>query len=452
MAYHNRWNANDQIPLRAVEEGLVVALRPDRLHRRRRDAALQPLRHVAPTSARTRRSEVQLYGIYSDLTSSRTSPTSSTTRCAATSSSRPTVARSSAARARTRRRLDALGADAHAERSACRRAPTSSAGSACITPRRGDALATVREDHVRETGTGLFAEAESRWTPLVPQRGRRCAATRYTFDVTSDRAGELRATRGGDREPEGVAGLRAVDADGALRERRVRLPQQRRARHDDHASTRRRGERGRRVDPLVRSRGAEIGLRATPSAGCARPCRSGCSTWTASCCSPATRARRSRPPRAAARRDVRELLPPGPVARRSTPTCRSRTRACRRRAAGEPHSGRARERRRRRGHVAARRRRGASASLRVRHFGSYPLDRRQRGARRSRRRCQCRRGLSAAVGHARAGQRANLLNGNGGRHPVLLRLAAARRERAAAWTTCTSTPSSLDNSGSRSGS
>lgn len=65
--------------------------------------------------------------------------------------------------------------------------PTSSTDSACLyrTEAR-ERFGTVRADRVRETGTGVFVEAESRWRPwfrsILGLRG-----DGYTFHVNSDR-------------------------------------------------------------------------------------------------------------------------------------------------------------------------------------------------------------------------------------------------------------------------
>jgi hypothetical protein len=52
MAYRGRWNATDQIPLRAVDRRCPRALRRHRRYRRRQCAALQPVRRLAPDHGR----------------------------------------------------------------------------------------------------------------------------------------------------------------------------------------------------------------------------------------------------------------------------------------------------------------------------------------------------------------------------------------------------------------
>ena len=76
------------------------------------------------------------------------------------------------------------------------------------TERRERLSARCGRTTSRETGTGVFVEAQSRWRPwLRTTLGIRGDV--YTFDVTSDRRRELGTAHRGDREPEGVARLRA---------------------------------------------------------------------------------------------------------------------------------------------------------------------------------------------------------------------------------------------------
>jgi outer membrane receptor protein involved in Fe transport len=126
-------------------------------------------------------------------------------------------------------------------------------------------LSTVRQDEVIETGTGVYVEAESRWRPwfrtTLGMRG-----DVYTFDVTSDRgenSGQRTAaiaipkaslvfapTSTTELYLSGGLGFHSNDARGTT----IRI---------DPAT----GDPAQRVDPLVRSRGAEIGLRANPVPG-----------------------------------------------------------------------------------------------------------------------------------------------------------------------------------------
>jgi hypothetical protein len=132
---------------------------------------------------------------------------------------------------------------------------------------------TVREDRVRETGAGVFVEAESRWRPwLRSVLGLR--ADGYAFEVRSDRAENSGDRTAGIVSPKaslvvapspttelylsGGWGFHSNDARGTT----IRV---------DPAT----GEPASRVNPLVRSRGAEVGLRASP----VRDLRSTVSLW-----------------------------------------------------------------------------------------------------------------------------------------------------------------------------
>ena len=110
-----------------------------------------------------------------------------------------------------------------------------------------------------QTSAGTFAQNETEWTPWL----RTLAGLRvdgYRFDVDAGDHRERRDRLRRSRQPEGRRGLRTVRQDGDLRQRGPGLPQQRRARRDDH---RRSGHRrtGRRVTPLARATGAEVGIR-----------------------------------------------------------------------------------------------------------------------------------------------------------------------------------------------
>ena len=129
---------------------------------------------------------------------------------------------------------------------------------------RRERLSTVREDQVSETGTGGYIEAQSRWRPwLRTTLGIRGDV--YTFDVTSDRAENSGQRTAAIASPKaslvfaptattelylsGGLGFHSNDARGTT----ITV---------DPAT----GNPAQRVDPLVRSRGAEIGLRANPVA------------------------------------------------------------------------------------------------------------------------------------------------------------------------------------------
>ncbi|MDQ2668416.1 MAG: TonB-dependent receptor, partial [Gemmatimonadota bacterium] len=122
--------------------------------------------------------------------------------------------------------------------------------------------ATVREDNVREIGSGVFAESESHWTPTFRSvLGLRADA--YTFRVNSSLNENSGYRTAGILSPKasliftpsatselylsGGFGFHSNDARGTT----IRV---------DPTS----GDPVSPVDPLVRSRGAEIGLRMSP--------------------------------------------------------------------------------------------------------------------------------------------------------------------------------------------
>jgi hypothetical protein len=122
---------------------------------------------------------------------------------------------------------------------------------------------TIRADEVAEWGTGLYLELRSDWTPrLRTVFGARADA--YRFDVRSDRAENSGVASDAILSPKvsvmfepwggteiyvgGGYGFHSNDARGTVQS-------------VDPAS----GDAVERVDPLARSRGAEIGLRTSPT-------------------------------------------------------------------------------------------------------------------------------------------------------------------------------------------
>jgi TonB dependent receptor/TonB-dependent Receptor Plug Domain len=138
----------------------------------------------------------------------------------------------------------------------------------------GQRTGTVREDVVRQWGTGVYAEAESRWRPWL----RTVLGTRadvHLFDVSAGiaaNAGSRTAalvspkasvvftpSPGAELYLSGGLGFHSNDARGTT----ITV---------DPVT----GDPADQVDPLVRSRGAELGLRATPVPGW----RSTLAVWT----------------------------------------------------------------------------------------------------------------------------------------------------------------------------
>lgn len=263
MAYKSQWNSPDQIPLRAVESGAIGRFgqidSSDGGNAQRYSLSGSFGRTVGQGSQK-----VELFGIYSDLKLY----------------SNFTYFLDDAAQGDQFHQLDrrvVLGANAKHSQS------MQALGGAHIVTlglqTRADVIsglglyrtqartrqATVREDQVTETGTGVFLETESAWRPWFRSvLGLR--ADGYTFDVTSDRTQNSGNRRAGIMSPKASLvvtpvpqvelylsagyGFHSNDARGTT----ISV---------DPAT----GAAAERVDPLVRSRGGEVGLRAVPLKG-----------------------------------------------------------------------------------------------------------------------------------------------------------------------------------------
>lgn len=260
MAYHNRWNANDQIPLRAIENGLIGRfgqIDDQNGGDSQRYSLSGSLRHLGGNSAQ----EVQLFGIYSDLNlfSNFTYFLEDTEL---------------GDQLKQKDRRFIVGGDARHLQEV--RALGSSHGITLGVQSRIDLIpevglhrtldqeiaSTIRSDRVTETSTGLYLEADSRWHPLFRTvLGVRGDA--LTFDVESDREVNSGTASAAIVSPKGSLiftpssalefylngglGFHSNDARGTT----ITI---------DPAT----GEPAAAVDPLVRSRGAEIGMRLEP--------------------------------------------------------------------------------------------------------------------------------------------------------------------------------------------
>jgi hypothetical protein len=128
-----------------------------------------------------------------------------------------------------------------------------------------DILATVRADEVTQWGSGAYVEVRSDWT----SRFRTVLGVRgdaYRFDVASDRAANSGEASDAILSPKASIAFQATDA----------LELYLSGGFGFHSNDARgtvqtidpvTGEAVERVDPLARSRGAEIGVRATPVEG-----------------------------------------------------------------------------------------------------------------------------------------------------------------------------------------
>lgn len=260
LAYNNRWNSSDQIPSRAVANGMIGRLgQIDSTlgGNTSRYSLSASLRHVGARSVQ----QYQAYAIRSDLDllSNFTYFLDDPIRGDQfQQGDGRTIVGGSATHLQEFSRMGVshmvkLGLQTRAD----------FAGVGLHRTERGQRFATVREDDVRQWGTGLFVESESRWQPWFRTvLGAR--ADGYLFDVRGDRAENAGRRAAGIVSPKasliltpnavsefylsGGFGFHSNDARGTT----IRI---------DPVS----GEAVNRVDPLVRSRGGEIGMRLSPS-------------------------------------------------------------------------------------------------------------------------------------------------------------------------------------------
>jgi hypothetical protein len=257
LAYHNRWNSSDQIPLRAVQEGIIS--RFGQLDSTdggitQRYSLSGSYRHIGGNSSQL----IQLFGIYSDLqlfsdfTYFLDNPTNGD------QFSQTDHRMILGGNAVHTQQLDALGAPHTFSLGLQSRADIINGVGLFKTEERVR-YATVRRDDVRETSNGLFTSLESRWTPkfrtMIGARG-----DVYTFDVNSSNAENSGTRSAAIFSPKGSLayapsentelylsgglGFHSNDARGTT----ITVD----------PST---GDPVSRVSPLVRSRGAEVGAR-----------------------------------------------------------------------------------------------------------------------------------------------------------------------------------------------
>ena len=260
MAYHNQWHASDQIPLRAVQSGLIGRFgQIDSTDggSTARYSLSGSWRHAGPAAVQ----QVELFAVHSDLSlfSDFEYRLTDTTRGDQFNQLEHRLILGGKA-------TDALQVEVFGV------ANVLTVG----VETRGDMLTpvglyhtearvrlgTVRQDEVHEWGTGAFVETESRWRPWL-RTVFGCRVDLYSFDVTSDLPANSGHRTAGIASPKaslvftpwpktdlylsGGFGFHSNDARGTTItiDPGTGLPAQ-------------------RVDPLVRSRGAELGVRMTP--------------------------------------------------------------------------------------------------------------------------------------------------------------------------------------------
>ena len=263
MAYRNRWNAADQIPLRAVDNGFLNRfgqIEPDNGGSSQRYSLSGSWSRTAGSSSQ----QVQMYGIYSDLDlySNFTYFLDDPAR----GDQFNQVDRRTVLGGEARHPQNVLGfGAAHLLSVGLQTRTDLINGLGLYRTRAQTRIGTVRQDRVRETATGVFWEADSRWTPWFRSvLGMR--ADGYTFDVESDRPENSGNRTAGIISPKGSLVFSASD------DTEVYLS----GGYGFHSNDARgttitadplTGEPAERVDPLVRSRGAELGLRTAPVEG-----------------------------------------------------------------------------------------------------------------------------------------------------------------------------------------
>ncbi len=258
MAYRNQWNSNDQIPERAVRSGDVNRFgQIDSTDggESRRYSLSGSMRHIGASSVQ----DLQLFGIYSDLSlfSNFTYFLNDPVRGDQFNQvDRRIIIGGNAQHLQSVR---AFGVDHQLKVGLQNRADIITGLGLYLTQAQVR-FSTVREDRVSETATGVFVETESKWRPCFRSvLGLR--ADGYTFNVASDRPENSGFTRAGIMSPKaslvftpwrqmelylsGGTGFHSNDARGTT----ITV---------DPVT----GDPAQQVDPLVRSRGAEIGMRA----------------------------------------------------------------------------------------------------------------------------------------------------------------------------------------------
>jgi hypothetical protein len=262
LAYRNSWNAPDQIPLRAVASGHIPRFGQvdgSGGGETQRYSLSANWNHIGSSSVLS----AQLFGVYSDLdlfsnfTYFLDNPDGGDQF---NQRERRVVV---GANVKHTRQLQTLGAEHALTLGIQHRSDIVSPIGLYRTQLR-QRVGTVRADALTEWGTGLFVEAQSRWRPwLRSTLGLR--GDGYLFDVHSDRPENSGRAVAGIVSPKGSVvvapspdleiylsagtGFHSNDARGST----ITV---------DPAS----GTPAERTDPLVRSRGAEIGVRANPVA------------------------------------------------------------------------------------------------------------------------------------------------------------------------------------------
>jgi hypothetical protein len=263
LAYHNTWNSSDQIPLRAVEDGTISRwgqIDSTDGGNTQRYSLSGSWRHHGKTTTQN----VQVFGVYSDLSlfSNFTYFLDNPVNGDQFNQREHRVILG--ANASHSQLVEALGVT-HALKVGLQSRIDIISGLGLYSTEKRERLGTVRLDDVTETGSGLYAELGSQWT----SKFRTIAGLRgdlYTFEVSSDIPANSGNRVAGIVSPKlslvytaspaaelylsGGFGFHSNDARGTT----ITVDPVTR-------------EPAQQVDPLVRSRGGEVGVRATPAKG-----------------------------------------------------------------------------------------------------------------------------------------------------------------------------------------
>lgn len=263
LAYRGRWNPTDQIPRRAVADGsvgrygLIDSTDAGNAERYSLSSSWRRL-HGRTTQ------ELQLFGVYSNLNLFSNFTYFLENPAQGDQFKQKDRRLLLGGVARHVQEVDALGAP-HVLTTGMQHRTDVITGLGLMSTAARVQNRVIRQDRVVQTGTGVFLEAVSRWRPwLRTVVGGR--ADVYTFDVESDEpenSGDktagilspkasvvLTSGTGAEVYLSGGFGFHSNDARGVT----ISIDPVTR-------------ERAKRVDPLVRSRGAEIGVRATSLPG-----------------------------------------------------------------------------------------------------------------------------------------------------------------------------------------
>jgi TonB dependent receptor/TonB-dependent Receptor Plug Domain len=263
MGYRNRWNASDQIPLRAVRSGLL-----DRFGHiddtdggdTQRWSLSGSWRHAGARSVQ----DIQLFGIYSDLSLFSNFEYFLNDPLRGDQFNQQERRVVIGANATHVQEAGIVGISHLLKVGAQTRADFLRPVGLYRTRGR-TRLGTIREDEVTQWGGGGFVEAESRWRPwlrsIVGLRG-----DLYAFDVDANVA------RNSGQRSAGIVSPKASLIFTPASQMELYLSGGLSFHSNDARGTTitvdpETGEPAEPVDPLVRSRGAELGARATPVAG-----------------------------------------------------------------------------------------------------------------------------------------------------------------------------------------